>query len=57
MHIPGNLNNGKLKIAFVEDVITTILILRKGDNMSQVIWKKLQPTFNTIENIELRLKL
>jgi hypothetical protein len=57
MHIPENLNNGKLKIAFVEDVITTILILRKGDNMSQVIWKKLQPTFKTIDNIELKLKL
>jgi hypothetical protein len=31
--------------------------LRKGRNMSEVIWKKMQPTFQEIENIELRVRL
>jgi hypothetical protein len=56
-YIPENINGGKLKVQFVEDVITTILILRKGDNMSEVIWKKIQPTFNNIDNVELKLRL
>jgi hypothetical protein len=34
-----------LKIKFVEEIIATVEILRKGRNMSEVIWKKMQPTF------------
>lgn len=56
-HLPSSLNKGYLKVKFVEEIITTIEILRKGKNMSEVIWKKMQPTFQQIENIELRLRL
>jgi len=55
--VPISLNSGKLKVAFVEDLITTIKILRKSKNMSEVIWKKIQPTFKEIDNIELKVKL
>jgi hypothetical protein len=45
LHLPASVNKGYLKIKFVEEIITTIEILRKGRNMSEVIWKKIQPTF------------
>jgi hypothetical protein len=41
----------------VEDVVTTISILRKGGNMGEVIWHKIKPTFKNIDNLELRVRL
>jgi hypothetical protein len=56
-YIPKAVNKGHLRVKFVEEIITTIEILRKGKNMSEVIWKKMQPTFQEFENIELKLRL
>ncbi len=57
LHVPESLNAGRLQIGFVEDVVTTISILRKGGNMGEVIWHKIKPTFKGIDNLELRVRL
>ena len=34
-----------------------MLILRKGKNMGEVVWGRVQATFKDIDNIELKLRL
>ena len=46
-----------LTVGFVEQVIGTLLILRKSRNMSEVIWKRVSKKFEIIENLEIKLKL
>lgn len=44
-HFPRSVNEGRLKAGLVEEMMGTLEILRKGRNMSEVIWKRIQPTF------------
>mgnify|MGYP000886433329 CR=1 FL=1 len=55
--MPTALNEGRVRIKFVESVIQTILILRKGRNMGEIVWKRIRLTFDRVENIEIKLKL
>jgi hypothetical protein len=45
------LNKGRLRVDFVEAVIGTLLILRKGHNMGEVVWKRVSETFRQIDNV------
>lgn len=55
--MPESLNEGRVRIRFVEEVIETIKILRKSRNMGEVIWKRVKATFGKVDNIELKVQL
>ena len=50
-------NRGFLKIRFVENVITTMQVLRKKDMLGWRIWDNLRKSFWKFENSEIREKL
>lgn len=40
-YFPECVNKGRLRVALVEEIITTLQILRKSRYMSEVIWKRI----------------
>lgn len=56
-HLPEMVNRGFLKIRFVENVITTMQVLRKKDMLGWRIWDNLRKSFWKFENSEIREKL
>ena len=48
--LPQTVNMGFLKISFVEEIISTLSILRKKNMFPDRIWKTLKRSFEEFEN-------
>lgn len=55
--MPQAINSGKLRIRFVDNFIHTISTLRKREELSDKVWRKMKYSIEKIDNLEVRTKL